>query len=51
MPAVREEILITGGFNQGAGLGKYLGALPNHGKRKRHNFKNISEKMNSKLAG
>lgn len=51
IPIVRYEIMLISGFNHSEGLGKYLGALPNHGKVKRKNFKNIVEKMNSRLPG
>lgn len=43
---VRGAILEASGFSHVDGLGKYLGALPHHGKQKRHGFKDVIEKMN-----
>lgn len=48
---IRDSFISRSGFSPASGLGKYLGALPFHGKAKRSNFKGVIQRMNSKLAG
>lgn len=47
----REELLCKSGFSAASGLGRYLGAIPCVGRSKKDSYKDIVQRMSSKLAG
>ncbi|XP_061343679.1 uncharacterized protein LOC133289698 [Gastrolobium bilobum] len=48
---IKEDIILASGFKKAESLGKYLGAMLDHGRNKRRNYEGVIRRVRQRLAG